>query len=129
MRVDRLEKLAVFLRHDVPPGRFDIGSWGERGFGAGREQAAGCALVWATRAFPGEGLRWLDRPAGATVRYEDAYGFEAAERFLEIPFGHVAALFSVPGSASEVAARLLAYIGDPKATVRELEGGPARGEA
>jgi hypothetical protein len=132
LRVDRLEKLAIYLLHDVPEAGFDMSSWGQTGFAEGECGATACALGWATRCFPGEGLRMVARDGGATVSYDGEYAYDAARRFFEIPYRHAAKLFSAPGTTEDVAHRLLAYLRDPDRLYRELreasQAALARGE-
>ena len=123
MREDRLEKLALYLLHQVPREHFDIGVWGTPGFEAHDCGTAACALGWATVCFPGEGLRMRYDEAGRSgaVCFEGETGFDAASRFFEIPFAHAAVLLSVPGDLEEVARRLSDYIDDPESALRRLK--------
>ena len=126
MRVDRLEKLSKYLREDVPRSHFDTAVWARRGFEDRECGTSACALGWATICFPGEGLRleYDDSSDCGGVVYEGEMGFDAAARFLDIPFEHAVVLFGVPGAIDEVAQRLVDYVRDPEAVYRRYAWSP-----
>lgn len=98
VRADRLERLAAHLERDVPPGRFDIQSWGTD-TDASASSFVGCAAGYATQIpeFRRDGLTLREIQGRVEPIYKEHRGMSAAAAFFGLSWDQAMTVFNVKG--------------------------------